>query len=496
MRTLLNRFSLLLILVMSVCTASDAATVKSAGAVGKILPPISLANVKKTPIGALYDYIATMPCYAVDAMIHLQEQSLPKDVSVDDLHLLQSVQTYAVATRCALNEKTKADMYAGQLSGMVTAVNDPHSQFMDEEESTILRESAEGEFFGIGAQLESIMIEGKFSGVRIVAPLPGTPADKAGLKAKDVVYMIGNKKTDSYKNLRDAIVDIKGPLGTSVILTLIREGEEKPLVVTVPRDRIEQKYVKTELLPNNWAWMRVIQFMGHKTFCTDIKNQYNALEKASLAKNEPLKGLILDLRNDPGGLLGLAFCAATTFAPPSVKGRTMLAIEMRDGVNPIEESKFTPLNLLNGKPLVVLVNEGSASASEIVAKVCQAQGYCTVVGTDTFGKGSIQRVFPLAGEKVSVKVTYAQYLVFHSSGALVPVQGVGVIPNIRVKVKRAETNDNTDVFRKRESDLQGSLPTSKYAKDILPENTKEMNPTLYQQIVDALSSEPLKLELE
>lgn len=459
----------------------------------------SLAELKKAPIGAIYDKIAKMSCGGVNGMIRQQSDKLYPNTSVDDMHLLRSIQTYAIVTRCALNEKTKTDMYTGQLKGMVEALDDPHSVFLGPEEYGVHQENLKGEFSGIGIELEKkLVVVGRFVGARVVAPIPDTPAERAGLKAKDVIYMVGDKKVRGYKNLYEVANDIKGERGTSVRLTVLREGEDKPLVFTIIRDKIELKYVKTELLPNHYVWMKLTQFDGGQKFCNDIVGQYAALEKNALATKQPLKGLILDLRNNLGGSVDLAFCAISAFAPPSLWGRAMLAKEARDGVTPMKESAFVPQNLLKGKPLIVLVNEGSASASELVAKVCQAQGYCTVVGTTTYGKGSMQWVWSIGDGQIGLVITFAQYLVYASSGALVPVQSVGVIPNIRVKeraVDKGKGEVNPDLTL-RESDLYGALGTSKMAKDIPPMNTKEANPALYREIVGALSALPLKLELE
>ncbi|MEK7118435.1 MAG: S41 family peptidase, partial [Patescibacteria group bacterium] len=406
------------------------------------------------------------------------------------------IQTYALATRCALNVKGAEDMYTGQLKGMVQALDDPHSVLLEPEAVTALREGLAGEFFGVGLELEPIMNSGKFTGVRVVTPISDTPAERAGLKAKDTIFAVNDKKIFSYKNLDQVILDIKGKKGTPVTLTVLREGENKPFTVTIIRDKIVVKYVKTELLPNNWLWMKLAMFEGLGKFCPDIEKQYKDIEE----KNA-IKGVVLDLRNNPGGLLELAFCATSTFAPESLRGRWMLAEETRDGVMPIPSSGFGvgggSMDIQKGKPLVVLVNGGSASASEIMAKVCQGFGFCVVVGDQSFGKGSVQQIFPIGDEKMAVKITISQYLVYDTSGALMPVQGVGVSPNIRLKVKAKGAAEEDFALRLRESDLSGSIPTSKNAKDIPPEKTKEANSKLYLEIVEALKAPQLKIgELE
>lgn len=435
----------------------------------------------------LYDRVAKLSC---DDVYRMVRTGVADGLSPDELHLLRLVQTYAIVTRCALNERTKDDVRVGQLRGMVDALDDPHSALLEPEANTAFQDALSGEFFGIGAELEPIVSGGKFRGVRIVAPIPDTPAERAGVKAKDVILAVDGKKISTYKNFSEVVKDIKGPKGTSVSLTLAREGASAPLTVTITRDKIVSTYVKSERLPNNWGWIKLTQFQGYKKFCPNIKAQLEEMES-----KQPLKGVVLDMRNNPGGLLSLATCATSLFAPESLRGKVMLYTESRDGVSPIEVFSG-PMNIQKGKPLIVLVNQGSASASEILAKVCQSHGYCVVAGETSFGKGTIQQVFPIAEGKMSVKVTFAQYLVSHPSGALLAVQGVGVIPNVILKKKQEEGEKIPEGMNIREADLGGSVSTSKVGTNVPTVDLRESDPELLKRVLEALSAPQLKLEVQ
>lgn len=449
-------------------------------------------KVEASSVEGLYDQVSHLSCKEAQLLVSQSMNRIESrgGMSENDLHTLRLFHAYTLITRCGLNKKTKADIYTGQLKGMVDALNDPHSSLLEPEAHTDLKKSLTGKFIGIGLELESVISGGKFSAARVVAPIDDSPAERAGLKAKDVIIAVDEKKTVSYKNLEGVVHDITGgPPGSKVTLTVVREGAKDSLVFSIIRDKIVIKNVKTKLLANNWVWMKLTTF-GGDTFCEDIVRSHEELER-----KHRVKGTVLDLRNNPGGGLYLAHCAASAFAPEGLRNTLILAEENRDGVIPQKRSALEPKNLLRGKPLIVLVNGGSASASEIVAKACQGLGYCTVVGDGpTFGKGSIQTVFPIGDEKMAVKVTTAQYLVYHKTGTLMPVQGVGVTPNIRIKTSGVTEGESTNNFRLRESDLEGRLLASTKAKDVPPENTKETNPELYRVIVEALKAPELKVD--
>jgi carboxyl-terminal processing protease len=404
--------------------------------------------------------------------------------SEEALHVARMFQTFAFISRCALTEKSKLELYEGKLRGMVNEVGDTHSQFFSAKELDAFYEVASGEFFGIGVELEPELLKGKLMGVKIIAPMPDTPAERAGLKAGDELFEINGVKVMGLKDF-DAFMDLmRGPLGSTVKLTVLRNGQKAPLMFTIVREKITQEFLKVEMLHNGWAWIRVRQFFG-LDMCAKMESSYK-----KLAQKNTIKGVVLDLRNNPGGQLQLALCMVEAFAPKSLKDKPMIAAQTRDRTVTIAEIS-NPKDIQQGKPLIVLVNAGSASASEIVAKSLQGWGIGTVAGTRSFGKGSIQSLVPIADKAIAVKLTIAQYLIYHSSGVLMPVQGVGVMPNIIIQGK-----SDTDMLVVHEEDFSGAIATNTAAKDVPPVDTKKKNPALYQKIMDVLHAPELKVEFE
>ncbi len=292
----------------------------------------------------------------------------------------------------------------GMLSGL-----DPHSSYLDPEHFKELQVGTSGEFGGLGIE---VGMEDGF--VKVISPIDDTPAQRAGVKAGDLVIRLDEKPVKGM-TLHDAVKIMRGKVGTDIVLTIIREGEEKPLKITITRDTIKVKSVRARDLGDGFGYLRVSQFQSRTG-----ENLAEAIEKLKKDNDGKLNGLVLDLRNNPGGVLNAAVEVSDAFLETGL-------IVYTQGRIADSEMKFnaTPRRLLDGAPLVVLVNGGSASASEIVAGALQDHKRAVIIGTRTFGKGSVQTILPL-NEKTALKLTTARY--YTPSGR--SIQAEGVTPDI------------------------------------------------------------------
>jgi carboxyl-terminal processing protease len=330
------------------------------------------------------------------------------------------------------------------ISGMLTGL-DPHSAYLDQDAFKELQVGTQGEFGGLG--IEVGMEEGF---VKVVSPIEDTPAFRAGLKPGDFIIKIDDASVKGM-TLGDAVKRMRGKPRTTIRLTILRKGEPKPFEVTLTRDVIRVQSVKSKVIEPGFGWIRVSQFQEHTG-----ENLVKHIE--GLYKSGPLKGLILDLRNDPGGLLNGAVGISAAFLPPRA------AIVSTDGRTEDAKRKFiaAPEDYLRGNrddylknlpqaiktvPMVVLVNGGSASASEIVAGALQDHKRATLIGTPTFGKGSVQTILPL-GNNTAIKLTTARY--YTPSGR--SIQAKGITPDIIIEDPTSPT-----VGRLREADLEKHL---------------------------------------
>ncbi len=341
------------------------------------------------------------------------------------------------------DKKLLEDAVRGMLSGL-----DPHSAYLAADEYQELKEGTTGQFGGLGIE---VTMENGF--VKVVSPIDDTPAQKAGIKAGDLIVRLDDKPVKGM-SLADAVKMMRGEPGSKILLTVVREGEETPLKISIARDIIKVKSVKNRLLEKNYGYVRISSFQSGTG--DNLKEALTALKNENKAS---LKGLVLDLRNNPGGVLNAAVEVSDAF----IKSGLIVYTEGR-----IENSQMrfsaAPDDLLNDAPIVVLINAGSASASEIVAGALQDQKRAIIMGEKSFGKGSVQTILPTSNG-AAVKLTTARY--FTPSGR--SIQAEGIEPDITLARVKLESLDKTDFTPVKEADLSGHLQnnkeTSKNASD-------------------------------
>ena len=298
------------------------------------------------------------------------------------------------------------------INGMLAGL-DPHSSYMDPKSFRDIQVQTRGEFGGLG--IEVTMEDGL---VKVVAPIDDTPAAKAGVMANDMIIKLDDEQVHGL-TLNQAVEKMRGPVNTKLKLTIMRKGQDKPIDVTIVRDVIRVKSVRSHSEGDDVGYIRITQFNeqttdGLKKAIADLISQLGA---------DKIKGFVVDLRNNPGGLLDQAISVSDAFLD---KGE----IVSTRGRNAEEIQRFNarPGDLTKGKPIIVLINGGSASASEIVAGALQDQKRATLVGTRSFGKGSVQTIIPLGSGNGALRLTTARY--FTPSGR--SIQAKGVEPDIKV----------------------------------------------------------------
>jgi carboxyl-terminal processing protease len=346
------------------------------------------------------------------------------------------------------DKKLITEAINGMLSGL-----DPHSSYLDSEAYKELQVGTHGEFGGLGIE---VGMEDGF--VKVISPIEDTPAFRAGIKSGDLIIKLDETPVKGM-TLNDAVKKMRGKPGTDVSLTILRKGENKPVIVTITRAVIKIKSVKHKLVEPGYGYVRITQFQE-----STGDNLAAALKGIHEENKAAPKGLILDLRNDPGGLLNTAVGVAGTFIKPGelvvyTEGRTEDA-KMR--LNNAREHYLRPGESDYQKglpawtrsvPMVVLVNGGSASASEIVAGALQDHKRALIVGTQTFGKGSVQTILPL-NNSTAIKLTTARY--YTPSGR--SIQAKGITPDIVVEDATVQTDDDgTPRIEVREADLERHL---------------------------------------
>ncbi|HUL40475.1 MAG TPA: S41 family peptidase [Burkholderiales bacterium] len=338
------------------------------------------------------------------------------------------------------------------INGMLTGL-DPHSAYLDAEAFKELQVGTQGEFGGLGIE---VGMEDGF--VKVISPIEDTPAFNAGIKSGDLIIKLDDTAVKGM-TLNDAVKRMRGKPNTQITLTIVRKGEPKPLVITLTRAIIKVQSVKSKMVEPGYGYIRITQFQEHtgESLAKAIDNLY---------KPGPLKGLVLDLRNDPGGLLNSAVAVSSAFLEPNS------LIVYTDGRTEDSKMRFSasPENYLHGDfkddylkslpsaiktvPMVVLVNNGTASASEIVAGALQDHKRAVIMGTQSFGKGSVQTILPL-GNNTAIKLTTARY--YTPKGR--SIQAKGITPDIVVQEATVSGIDEGPQLR--EADLEHHLSNDK-----------------------------------
>ncbi|MCU7923055.1 MAG: S41 family peptidase [Candidatus Thiodiazotropha sp. (ex Dulcina madagascariensis)] len=329
------------------------------------------------------------------------------------------------------------------IRGMVSGL-DPHSNYLDSKDYKDLQVGTKGEFGGLGIE---VGMEDGF--VKVISPIDDTPAQRAGVQSGDLIVRLDDSPVKGL-NLSEAVALMRGKPGTSIDLTIIRKGEEKPIKLTVTRDIIRVASVKSRLLDQRFAYLRISQFQANTT-----NDMLKSLKRLQDESDDELQGMVLDLRNNPGGVLNAAVSVSDAFLESGL-------IVYTEGRESDSQLRFeaAPDDVLHGAPIVVLVNEGSASASEIVAGALQDHHRAVIMGSRTFGKGSVQTIIPITNT-AAVKLTTARY--YTPSGR--SIQAEGIKPDIELEDVTLSKEEKSHVKPIKESNLSGHLPNGHDAVD-------------------------------
>jgi len=341
-------------------------------------------------------------------------------------------QVFEQIRRGYVEEVKDTELLENAISGLLLEL-DPHSAYLNKSDYDDLQESATGEYSGLGLEVGS-----ERGMIKIISPIDDTPAAKAGIKAGDLIVEVDGVPVRGMA-LQKAIDKLRGEKGTSIELMVLRDDQETPIEFTIVRDTIQFSSVRSRIIEPGYGYVRISQFQTSSG--DDFKKELLDLKQ----QETPLKGVIIDLRNNPGGLVP----ASVEISDAVLDGGTIVYTE---GRLPSSNSRYeaTSGDILEGIPIVVLINGGSASASEIVAGALQDHQRAAIIGTQSFGKGSVQTVIPL-GDGRAVKLTTARY--FTPNGR--SIQAEGIVPDIIVEpaeIRRYQLRD-----RVREEDLEGHL---------------------------------------
>lgn len=432
--------------------------------IGRLLPKGCLPSAPgrlALPGECLMRFFARLCVFALLASVVLpggalaaEKKNPPKEAPNKFEALKRFSQVLDLVERHYVRDISQGDLINGAVKGMLQGL-DPHSTFMNAEEYKEMQETTSGEFFGVGIE---ISVEN--GQVTVVTPIEDTPAFRAGLQSGDVILTINGQAAQEL-SLQEVVSRIRGPKGSEVELTILHSNAKTPETVRIVRDAIPLVSVKSKKLEDGYYWIRLTRFSERTN--DELKEALKAAEKESKGGGG-LKGIVLDLRNNPGGLLDQAVSVADDFLDKgvivSIKGRrenTERAYEARKQGDDVRV------------PLVVLINAGSASASEIVAGALRDQKRALILGERSFGKGSVQNIIPLP-DGSGLKLTVALYYTPNGSS----IQAEGIVPDLEVpfEAPRADDKDNPRLLL-REQDLNRHLENGKEKKTAKPKQGKE-----------------------
>lgn len=356
-------------------------------------------------------------------------QSLP----LEELRNFSEI--FAKVKESYVEEVDDKQLIEGAIRGMLTSL-DPHSAYLDLNQYKELQVGTTGEFGGLGIE---VTMEDGF--VKVVSPIDDTPAQRAGVHAGDLVIRLNDTPVKGM-TISDAVKIMRGKPGTDIDLLIVRDGEDRPFTITITRAVIKVTSVKQRILEDGFGYVRITSFQTRTG-----RQIREAVDKLKQESGGDLKGMVLDLRNNPGGVLGAAVSVSDAFLTNGM----IVYTEGRGGHEELE-FKAKPTDVLNGAPLVVLINGGSASASEIVAGALQDHSRAIIMGSPSFGKGSVQTIFPLSSN-TAVKITTARY--YTPSGR--SIQAEGIKPDIEIKPLKVTAREKKKFESIKEADLSGHL---------------------------------------
>lgn len=322
-----------------------------------------------------------------------------------------------------VSETTSGELIEDAIRGMLSGL-DPHSSYLKPDEFEEVQSGTRGQFGGLGIEV------GREDGfVKVIAPIDDTPAERAGLQPGDLIIRVDGDSTKGME-LNEAVRRMRGEPGTEIELTIMRDGDDGPFTVILERAVIQVTSVRARMLDDDYGYVRISQFQSRTG-----PQLLDAIEELQSGSNGRMRGLVLDLRNNPGGVLQAAVAVSDAFLH---EGRIVYTEGRRDRAR--MEFDATPNDVLGGAPIVVLINSGSASASEIVAGALQDHRRAVLMGSNTFGKGSVQSILPLSGGS-AVKLTTAKY--FTPSGRV--IEEGGIDPDVRLdRETRPRRGDDDD----------------------------------------------------
>ena len=362
-----------------------------------------------------------------------EEQPAARDLPLEELRTLSEV--FSRIKGDYVEDVSDEELLENAIRGMLQGL-DPHSAYLSADDFSDLQEGTSGEFGGLGLEVDT---DNGF--IRVVAPIDDTPAARAGIRPGDLIILLDDRSTRGM-DLNEAVSLMRGQPGTDVTLTITREGRDEPLEVTLTRDVIQVVSVRSRMLEDGYGYIRISQFQNRTG--ANLRDALGALHDAA---DGSLDGLVLDLRNNPGGVLQAAVAVADAFLE---EGRIVYTEGRLDQAQMQFEASGE--DLARGAPIVVLINEGSASASEIVAGALQDHRRAVVMGSRSFGKGSVQSVLPL-NSGAAIKLTTARY--YTPDGR--SIQAEGIEPDVILDRVQVSLRDDAEPRRLTERDLQRHL---------------------------------------
>ncbi|WP_305909244.1 S41 family peptidase [Methylomarinum sp. Ch1-1] len=369
-------------------------------------------------------------------MAEREDAALPKDVqSLPFEELRTFTEVFGRIKQDYVESVTDKKLLEGAIRGMLAEL-DPHSAYLTGEQYQELKEGTTGQFGGLGIE---VTMENGF--IKVVAPIDDTPAQRAGMQAGDLIVKLDDQPVKGM-TLVDAVKIMRGEPGSDIVLTVIREGETSPLVVTITRAIIKVKSVKSKLLEQDYGYLRISSFQSRTG-----QNLLDAVAELKKENGGELKGVVLDLRNNPGGVLNAAVEVSDSFLEEGL-------IVFTEGRIKNSEMRFnaSPDDIIAGAPIVVLINAGSASASEIVAGALQDHKRAIIMGEKSFGKGSVQTILPTSNG-TAVKLTTARY--YTPSGR--SIQAEGIEPDVKLARVKLESMEKAKFEPIKEADLSHHL---------------------------------------